>query len=93
LEQNEQGRRVGCSDLLPHDRNGCYRKPQAKRVADTLSETVFKSVFPALADAIAKADRKRPQALSSEYLVAVREGALILLYRLLLVLYAEDRNI
>ena len=55
-----------------------------ERVAADLSELVFKQVFPKLARAIAEAV---PDALLAE----VRNAALILLYRLLFILYAEDR--
>lgn len=57
-----------------------------KRVADSLSDVVFDKVFPELAKAIAKASSDTP-------LQEVREAALILLYRLLFILYAEDRNL
>jgi hypothetical protein len=63
------------------------------KVAKTLSATVFEKVFPALADALAKADPNRPHDLPPAYLDEVRQGSLILLYRLLFVLYAEDRNL
>ena len=57
-----------------------------ERVADNLSKLVFEQVFPGLARAIAAA---APDARLSE----VREAALILLYRLLFILYAEDRDL
>lgn len=56
-----------------------------ERVAGNLSNLVFGTVFPALAQAIAAA---APDASLQE----VREAALILLYRLLFILYAEDRD-
>ena len=56
------------------------------RVADDLSGKVFDKVFPALASAIVK---EMPKADMQE----VRDGALILLYRILFILYAEDRNL
>lgn len=64
-----------------------------EKVRDSLSETVFRQVFPDLANAIAARDPNRPKELAPAYLDEVRQGALILLYRLLFVLYAEDRNL
>lgn len=64
-----------------------------EKVRDSLSETVFRQVFPDLANAIAARDPNRPRELAPAYLDEVRQGALILLYRLLFVLYAEDRNL
>ena len=58
-----------------------------------LSDTVFGYVFLALDQALARADGKPATALDTAALEEVRQGALILLYRLLLVLYAEDRNL
>ena len=57
-----------------------------ERVAANLSALVFGQVFPELASAIAAAapDARLPD---------VREAALILLYRLLFILYAEDRDL
>ena len=57
-----------------------------ERVAGNLSNLVFGSVFPQLAKAIAAAAPEAP-------LQAVREAALVLLYRLLFILYAEDRDL
>jgi hypothetical protein len=62
------------------------------RVARTLSDAIF-NVFRALADALAKSDPNRPAPITPAYLDELRHGALILLYRLLFVLYAEDRNL
>ncbi len=56
------------------------------RVAANLSNLVFGQVFPELARAIAAAAPAAP-------LQEVREAALILLYRLLFILYAEDRDL
>ncbi len=63
------------------------------KVARSLSEQVFDAVFPTLADALARADASRPRPITPAYLAELRQGALILLYRLLFVLYAEDRNL
>jgi hypothetical protein len=60
------------------------------RVARDLSQVVFRTVFPRLADAIARAAGVTPAAGRLE---EVRTAALVLLYRLLFVLYAEDRNL
>ncbi len=57
-----------------------------ERVAANLSDLVFGEVFPMLTRAIATAKPDAP-------LHEVREAALIFLYRLLFILYAEDRNL
>ena len=57
-----------------------------QRVAGDLSNLVFDRVFPELARAIAAAAPDAP-------LPAVRDATLTLLYRLLFVLYAEDREL
>ena len=57
-----------------------------ERVAASLSELVFERVFPDLARAVAGAAQDAP-------LTDVREAALVLLYRLLFMLYAEDRDL
>ena len=57
-----------------------------ERVAASLSDLVFGQVFPELARAIAADAPDAP-------LTEVREAALILLYRLLFILYAEDRDL
>lgn len=68
-------------------------KKWESKVAQSLSETVFDEVFPALADGIAQHDPAKPATLTLDYLAEVRQGALFLLYRILFVLYAEDRNL
>ncbi|MEC5292810.1 MULTISPECIES: Eco57I restriction-modification methylase domain-containing protein [unclassified Aurantimonas] len=57
-----------------------------EKVAQNLSDLVFGTVFPQLAQGIATA---APEAELHE----VRDAALILLYRLLFILYAEDRDL
>jgi hypothetical protein len=57
-----------------------------ERVANDLSDLVFTQLYPLLARSIAEAD---PRADLEE----VRQAALILLYRLLFILYAEDRDL
>lgn len=56
-----------------------------EQVAQDLSDVVFGSVFPALVDALARH--------SSKDLPEIRDAALLFLYRLLFVLYAEDRGL
>ena len=56
-----------------------------EKVAKDLSSIVFKLVFPDLVSALADA--------TTENLSQIREAALIFLYRLLFVLYAEDRGL
>ena len=57
-----------------------------EQVAKSLSDVVFGQVFPDLAKAISDASPDAP-------LGEVRDAALILLYRLLFILYAEDRDL
>jgi hypothetical protein len=57
-----------------------------ERVASDLSELVFGQIYPLLARSIASEARDAP-------LDEVRDAALVLLYRLLFILYAEDRNL
>jgi hypothetical protein len=64
-----------------------------ERVSQDLGERVFASIFPGLANSLAIADTKPSKQFSRDYLEEVREAALLLLYRLLFVLYAEDRNL
>ena len=60
-------------------------KRYEEQVAQDLSGVVFERVFPRLVDAIARE--------SESDLVESRDAALIFLYRLLFVLYAEDRGL
>ena len=57
-----------------------------EELTTNLAELVFERIFPDIAQAITEA---APDAQPSE----VRDAALILLYRLLFILYAEDRNL
>jgi hypothetical protein len=57
-----------------------------ERVAADLSNLVFNNIYPLLARSIADRAPEAP-------LQDVREAALILLYRLLFILYAEDRDL
>jgi hypothetical protein len=66
-------------------------------VSDQLGNRVFAEVFPSLCVALAAGDlqaRKTAQATYAEdYLEELREAALVLLYRLLFLFYAEDRRL
>jgi len=64
-----------------------------EKVAHDLSKVVFDRVFPVLAAALARHDRARPAAPDAAWLEQVRQATLFLLYRLLFVLYAEDRDL
>lgn len=64
-----------------------------ERVRKDLADTVFETVFPELITAISLADPDRPETLDDGYAEQVRQAAMFLLYRLLFVLYAEDRNL
>lgn len=63
-----------------------------EKVSQDLGARVFASIFPQLADALAKGDEKA-NLNSPDYLAELREATLILLYRLLFLFYAEDRNL
>ena len=69
-----------------HQRSIDESKFYEERVAGNLSELVFEKVFPELAHAVAVAAPETP-------LAQVRDAALIFLYRLLFILYAEDRDL
>lgn len=62
-------------------------------VTRDLSRLVFRELYPSLVAALHRNDRERPEVIDSAYLEAVRQNALILLYRLLFVVYAEDRDL
>lgn len=63
-----------------------------EKVSQDLGARVFATIFPQLADALAAGD---PEARldTPTYLAELREATLVLLYRLLFILYAEDRNL
>lgn len=90
----------GCAAFLPADQGRTFHeqaldagKQWEARVARDLSDVVFRDVFPLLVRAIAAHDATRPDPTDDAYVEAVRSAALILLYQLLFVLYAEDRNL
>jgi hypothetical protein len=75
-----------------------------EKVSQDLGGRVFNDIFPNLADALARSDLhadirqvghgqfSRPQ-FTPAYLEEVREATLVMLYRLLFMFYAEDRNL
>ena len=69
-----------------HERARAEAAFYEERVAKSLSKLVFEDIFPALTTAVAGAS---PETSLEE----VRDGSLVLLYRLLFLLYAEDRDL
>ena len=63
------------------------------RVSEELGEVVLNQVFPELVAGLVARDAQRPSPLSGTYLDEARQAALTLLYRMLFVLYAEDRHL
>ena len=78
--------RDGADQRSFHDRARAEAAFYEERVAASLSRLVFDVVFPSLAKSIADAAPDAP-------LTDVRDAALVLLYRLLFLLYAEDRDL
>ncbi|WP_375399034.1 Eco57I restriction-modification methylase domain-containing protein [uncultured Sphingomonas sp.] len=76
-----------------HDQALIDARQWEERVARDLSDVVFDRVFPLLVQALPLHDRDRPGTIDDAYLEQVRSNALVLLYRLLFILYAEDRNL
>ena len=76
----------GADERTFHERAIDEGRFYQERVAGSLSALVFENVFPDLVRALAEAETEAP-------LPEVREAALVLLYRLLFVLYAEDRDL
>ncbi len=77
-------RRAGAADTFL-ERALAEGRRYEQQVARDLSRVVFERAFPSLAQALADAGGRD--------LAQVREAALVLLYRLLFVLYAEDRGL
>ncbi len=63
------------------------------QVAKDLSNVVFNEVYPELLHGLKNHDPLAPSPPDSFYLSELRQSALTLLYRLLFVLYAEDRDL
>ncbi len=62
-------------------------------VAKSLSTLIFRGLFKDLVRSLDAANRQRTLPRSLDYLRELKEAALTLLYRLLFVLYAEDRDL
>jgi hypothetical protein len=78
--------RSGPDNRSFHERARAAATYYEERVAASLSKLVFEQVFPNLASAMSQA---APQASLDD----VRQASLVLLYRLLFLLYAEDRDL
>lgn len=78
--------KTGTDNRSFHERARAEAAYYEERVAASLSNLVFKEVFPSIATGIAKA---APDATLQD----VRDASLVLLYRLLFLLYAEDRDL
>lgn len=76
-----------------HDLSREAGKTWEEQVTKDLSRLVFGELFPKLVTALAKHDPARPADVTDAYLDDIRQAALILLYRLLFVVYAEDRDL
>ncbi len=63
------------------------------KVSQDLGQRVFDDLFPRLTAALAHNDPQAVHPYTRDYLEQVHRAALILLYRLLFVLYAEDRDL
>lgn len=68
------------------------RRWEAK-VANDLSKVVFDTLFPKLVATLARFDSAPPPHPDATYLLDVKQAALTLLYRLLFLLFAEDRDL
>lgn len=78
--------RTGVDGRSFHERARAEAAFYEERVAKSLSKLVFEDIFPALTAAVAGASPETP-------LEEVRDASLVLLYRLLFLLYAEDRDL
>jgi hypothetical protein len=83
----------GTGQTCLHDRALAEGKLWEARVAQDLSALVFDKIFPTLVQSLITTDSTKPDKLDKSYLTDVKQAALILLYRLLFVLYAEDRDL
>ena len=63
------------------------------RVTGDLTKVVFHTVYPELLTALAESDPEAPAVPDKAYLQSLQQAALTLLFRLLFILYAEDRHL
>lgn len=64
-----------------------------EQVSRDLGERVFEEIFPRLLEALIRRDPLAPAAPDAAYLADIRRAGFTFLYRLLFVLYAEDRHL
>jgi hypothetical protein len=90
----------GKSAFLPLDGQRTFHevsrdmgKTWEEKVTKDLSRLVFGELYPKIVSAIAANDPKHPSLVERSYLGLIRQSSLILLYRLLFVVYAEDRDL
>ena len=76
-----------------HDLARDEGKSWEAKVTRDLSRLVFREIYPDLVAALHRHDPAKPAVIDSGYLESIRQSALILLYRLLFVVYAEDRDL
>lgn len=76
-----------------HDLARDEGKSWEAKVTRDLSRLVFREIYPNLVAALHRHDPAKPAVIDSGYLESIRQSALILLYRLLFVVYAEDRDL
>ncbi len=69
------------------------RKRWEERVSESLENKIFLEVFPSIAKGFFEDAAKKGREKNEELLEEVYENTLIFLYRLLFLLYAEDRNL
>jgi hypothetical protein len=88
------------SAFLPLDGNRSFHevardagKTWEERVTKDLSRLVFGELYPKIVAALSQGDPKRPQTIEQTYISKIRQSSLVLLYRLLFVFYAEDRDL
>ncbi len=92
LFRREAFEQVGPSGATFLDTAMAEGRTYEARVTEELSAAVFDRVFPSLVQAFAAHD-PRAETESPAWRAEAREGAIRLLYRLLFLLYAEDRDL